>query len=155
MKIFLHGLDSSSQGTKARFFRERYADMLIPDFAGPLEERMGKLDGILRDAGGIRMVGSSFGGLMASVFAMRHAARVERLVLLAPAINLMGPSGYPERPILVPVWIYHGSRDDVIPLREVRSVAHRIFPHLTFEEVEDDHNLHQTFRTLDWDTLLK
>jgi pimeloyl-ACP methyl ester carboxylesterase len=155
MKIFLHGLDSSSQGTKARFFRERYPDMLIPDFVGPLEERMGKLDGILRDASGIRMVGSSFGGLMASLFATRHAARVERLVLLAPALTLLSPSGYPERSVSVPVWIYHGTLDDVIPLGEVRSVANRIFPRLTFQEMEDDHNLHQTFRTLDWDMLLQ
>jgi pimeloyl-ACP methyl ester carboxylesterase len=154
MKIFLHGLDSSSQGTKAVFFRERYSDMLIPDFSGSLEERMQKLEGILLGRSGIRLVGSSFGGLMAALFAMQHEARVERLVLLAPAINLLGPSGFPERPISVPVRIYHGTHDETIPLREVRAVARKIFPHLTFHEVEDDHNLHKTFHTLDWDGLL-
>jgi pimeloyl-ACP methyl ester carboxylesterase len=154
MKIFLHGLDSSSQGTKAVFFRERYPDMLIPDFSGSLEERMQKLEGILLGRTGIRFVGSSFGGLMAALFAMQHEARVERLVLLAPAINFLGPSGFPERPISVPVWIYHGTHDETIPLRDARAVAGRIFPRLTFYEVEDDHNLHKTFRTLDWDGLL-
>lgn len=154
MKIFLHGLDSSSQGTKAVFFRERYPDMLIPDFSGSLEERMQKLEGILSDRTGLRMVGSSFGGLMATLFAMQHEPRVERLVLLAPAINLLGPSGYPERPISVPVRIYHGTHDETIPLREVTAVARRIFPLLTFHEVEDDHNLHKTFQSLDWNELL-
>jgi pimeloyl-ACP methyl ester carboxylesterase len=154
MKIFLHGLDSSSQGTKAVFFRERYPDMLIPDFSGPLEERMQKLDGILSGRTGLRIVGSSFGGLMAAIFAMQDESRVERMVLLAPAINLLGTSGYPERPVSVPVRVFHGTHDEVIPLREVRAVARRIFPHLTFRQVEDDHNLHKTFRTLDWDTLL-
>ena len=154
MKIFLHGLDSSSQGTKAVFFRERYPDMLIPDFSGTLEERMQTLEGILSDRPGLRMVGSSFGGLMATLFAMQHEPRVERLVLLAPAINLLGSSGYPERPISVPVQIYHGTHDEVIPLGEVKTVARRIFPLLTFHEVEDDHNLHKTFQSLDWDELL-
>ena len=155
MKIFLHGLDSSSQGTKAVFFRERYPDMLIPDFSGPLEERMEKLEGILSGTAGLRIVGSSFGGLMAAVFAMQHESRVERMVLLAPAINLLGPSGYPEKPVSVPVWVFHGNQDEVIPLLEVRAAARRIFPRLTFLEVEDDHNLHKTFRTLDWDRLLR
>lgn len=154
MKIFLHGLYSSSQGTKAVFFRERYPDMLIPDFSGSLEERMQVLEGILLGRSGIRLVGSSFGGLMAALFAMQYEARVERLVLLAPAINLLGPSGFPERPISVPVRIYHGTHDETIPLREVKAVARKIFPHLTFHEVEDDHNLHKTFHTLDWDGLL-
>ncbi|MEW6668868.1 MAG: YqiA/YcfP family alpha/beta fold hydrolase [Thermodesulfobacteriota bacterium] len=154
MKIFLHGLDSSSRGTKAVFFRERFPDMLIPDFSGSLEERMQKLEGILSGRTGLRMVGSSFGGLMATLFAMQHEPRVERLVLLAPAVNFLGPSGYPEKPVSVPVWIYHGTHDEVIPLPAVKTVAGRIFPRLTLHEVEDDHNLHRTFRTLDWDTLL-
>ncbi|MBN1104889.1 MAG: alpha/beta hydrolase [Deltaproteobacteria bacterium] len=155
MKIFLHGLDSSSQGTKAVFFRERYPDMLTPDFSGPLEERVQQLEGILSGTAGLRIVGSSFGGLMATVFAMQHESSIERMVLLAPAINLLAASGYPEKRVSVPVWVFHGNHDDVIPLRDARAVARRIFPHLTFREVEDDHNLHGTFRTFDWDMLLR
>jgi pimeloyl-ACP methyl ester carboxylesterase len=154
MKIFLHGLDSSSQGSKAVFFREKYPDMLIPDFSGPLEERMQKLEGLLFGSSGLRIVGSSFGGLMAAIFSMQHESNVEKMVLLAPAINLLISSGYPETPVSVPVWIYHGTHDEVIPLEEVKAAAQRIFLRLTFREVEDDHNLHSTFRTLDWDTLL-
>ncbi len=44
MKIFIHGWESSNQGTKSIFFRERYPDMIIPNFTGNLEQRMEKLD---------------------------------------------------------------------------------------------------------------
>jgi hypothetical protein len=47
MRVFIHGLESSSQGNKARYFRERYPDMLIEDFQGTLSERMDLLDRIL------------------------------------------------------------------------------------------------------------
>jgi len=43
MKIFLHGLESSSRGAKAAFLRDLYPDMLIPDFKGSLAERMASL----------------------------------------------------------------------------------------------------------------
>ena len=68
--IFLHGLESSNMGTKSVFFRERFPDMLLPNFDGSLEKRMKRLYGILRGKSEILFVGSSFGGLMASVFAM-------------------------------------------------------------------------------------
>jgi pimeloyl-ACP methyl ester carboxylesterase len=154
VRIFLHGLESSNQGTKAVFFRERYPDMLTPNFTGPLDERIRKLEGILAGQSGIRLVGSSFGGLMAAVYAMQNKPAVERLVLLAPAINLLPSTPYPERKIPVPVWIYHGRNDEVIPLDDVQAVADRIFQRLTFLVVDDDHYLHNTFKTIDWDMLL-
>ncbi|MGD2125184.1 MAG: YqiA/YcfP family alpha/beta fold hydrolase [Desulfobacteraceae bacterium] len=154
VRIFLHGLESSNQGTKAVFFRERHPDMILPNFTGPLEERMEKLNGILSEKTGIILVGSSFGGLMASIFAMENEPRVDRLVLLAPAINLMDSTEYSEQRISVPVWIYHGKEDEVIPLKDVEKVANKVFSNLSFEVVDDDHFLHKTFKNLDWDSLL-
>ena len=151
LKIFLHGLESSNQGTKAVFFRERYPDMLTPNFIGPLEDRMTTLRQILSGRSGIRLVGSSFGGLMGAIFAMENEPLVERLILLAPAINLMDFPLCQERQISLPVWIYHGSADQVIPLGEVEPVARRIFRNLSFHVVDDDHFLHKTFKTIDWD----
>lgn len=154
MKVFLHGLDSSNQGTKAVYFRERYPDMVIPNFSGPLEERMRDLEEVLGDAEGLRMVGSSFGGLMAALFTMQNPTRVKRLVLLAPALN-MGPfPGLAFEPVSVPVTVVHGKHDEVIPLEEVREIASRSFSCLDFHEPEDDHSLHGTFKSLDWDSLL-
>jgi pimeloyl-ACP methyl ester carboxylesterase len=154
LKIFLHGLHSGNQGTKSVFFRERYPDMLIPNFIGELPERMEKLNKILSEGSGIRIVGSSFGGLMGYIFAMENEDRVESLILLAPAINLIGLSDYEPNSISTPVRIYHGINDDVIPLKDVRDMAEKHFPNLTFHEVKDDHFLHNTFKTIDWDSLL-
>jgi pimeloyl-ACP methyl ester carboxylesterase len=129
--------------------------MVIPNFSGPLLQRMEKLNGILGNKSGIRLVGSSFGGLMASMFAMENESQVDRLILLAPAINLMPPMVYAVRKISVPVWIYHGKDDEVIPLKDVEPIAKDAFLNLSFNIVEDDHFLHKTFKTIDWDRLLE
>ena len=44
-RVFIHGLDSSSRGTKGTFFRGRYPEMLMEDFSGPLEATDGAADG--------------------------------------------------------------------------------------------------------------
>jgi hypothetical protein len=79
---------------------------------------------------------------------------VERLVLLAPAVNYLESSGYAVRTVEIPVTLYQGIHDEVIPLKEVQEVAERLFRNLVFHAVEDDHVLHKTFRTIDWDALL-
>lgn len=153
-RIFIHGLESSNQGTKAVFFRERYPDMIIPTFTGDLQERMKRLEGILSGKSGIRLVGSSFGGLMASLFAIMNQTSIEKMILLAPAINLMEFAAHKSETISVPVWIYHGSADEVIPLAEVEPIARKTFNNLSFNPVDDDHFLHKTFMGLDWESLL-
>ena len=154
VRIFIHGLESSSQGTKGVFFKEKFPDMIIPNFPGSLQERMEKLHGILAGKSGIRMVGSSFGGLMAAIFAAEHEDRVDKLILLAPALNLMEFSDYHEKKIAVPVWVYHGRNDEVIPLEAVEGIAKKIFPNLTLHAMDDDHYLHKSFMAIDWKTLL-
>ncbi len=154
IRMFIHGLESSNRGTKSVFFRERYPDMCIPNFPGSLEERMEKLEGILAGRDGLRLVGSSFGGLMAALFALENEPRIDRLILLAPAINLMAFTPHRNRGVSVPVRIFHGRDDEVIPLDDVRRAARDAFSDLRFHEVEDDHSLHRTFRTMDWDALL-
>jgi len=152
-KIFIHGLESSNQGTKSIFFRKKFPDMILHTYKGDLQERMKKLKGDLAGKSDIRLVGSSFGGLMASLFAMAQEHRVAKIILLAPAINLIefAPN---RKQISVPVWIYHGRGDQVIPLTEVESIAKEIFLDLSFRIVDDDHYLHKTFKTIDWDSLL-
>ena len=154
VRIFIHGLESNNQGTKSVYFRERYPDMIIPHFTGDLKERLEKLGEILSGKSDIRLVGSSFGGLMASLFAMDTPHRVKRMTLLAPAINLKEFAPHEGKSISVPVWIFHGKDDQVIPLAEVEPIARKTFQDLSFQVVEDDHFLHKTFKTIDWESLL-
>ena len=154
LRIFIHGLESNNQGTKAVYFRKNFPGMLTPNFPGSLDERMTTLRALLSGKREVILVGSSFGGLMASIFTMENEPGVKRLILLAPAINLMEFSPYRDRRIQVPVHIYHGRQDEVIPLEEVRIVASRVFPDLTFNAVDDDHYLHKTFEKIEWDSLL-
>lgn len=155
MKIFIHGLESSNQGKKAVYFREHFPDMVIPNFTGELAERMDSLNRILVGKTGITMAGSSFGGLMASLFAMEDEARVDRLILLAPAINYIETSGYRTKRLKVPTWIFHGTRDDVIPLKEVEAAVKKYFTDPVFTRVDDDHFLAKIFETIDWPMLLQ
>jgi len=153
-RIFIHGLESSNQGTKALFFREKFPDMILPTFEGPLTTRMEQLNQILAGKSDIRIVGSSFGGLMAALFAMEHPSQVTRMVLLAPAVNMIEAAPGSKQQVDMPVSIYHGTRDTVIPLSAVQDVAPKFFRNLSFNAVDDDHFLHKTFKPLDWDALL-
>ena len=153
-RIFLHGLDSSNQGVKAAFFREHFSDMIVPTFTGDLLTRMEKLREILTAKSEITMVGSSFGGLMASIFAMENPSLVKKLILLAPAIHVIKNAPVTIRTISTPIQIYHGDKDEVIPLADVESIARELFRNLSFNIVQDDHSLHETFKALNWKALL-
>jgi pimeloyl-ACP methyl ester carboxylesterase len=154
-RVFVHGLDSSSRGTKGSFFRERYPEMLLEDYSGPLEERMERLEKVLKGKRNLILVGSSYGGLMAALFACRHPSRVRRLVLLAPALGLADWEWFEDHPLRIPATLYHGRADTVVPPEQTRQIAVRLFTNLDDHLVEDDHDLHRVFPTLDWDALLE
>ncbi|HOF74682.1 MAG: alpha/beta fold hydrolase, partial [Pseudomonadota bacterium] len=102
-RVFIHGLESSSRGTKGVFFRDRYPDMIIEDFGGPLEARMKQLDGLLAGLRDLCLVGSSFGGLMAAIYACENEPRVRKVVLLAPALHVPDFRRFLGRRVTVPV----------------------------------------------------
>ena len=54
----------------------------------------------------------------------------------------------------MPIVIFHGRQDKVVPMAKVRAIAEQLFMNHKFNVVEDDHFLHNTFATLEWDTLL-
>lgn len=153
-RIFIHGLESSNKGTKSIIFREKFPDMILPTFVGTLPERLKKLDDVLSGKTDIRIVGSSFGGLMGALFAMENEPRVKNLILLAPAIHMIRHAPVKPGKISIPVCIYHGTGDEVIPLKDVEKAAGEFFSNLTFHKVQDDHFLHGTFKTIDWERLL-
>lgn len=153
-KIFLHGLESSSKGFKGRYFAELFPEMLLPDFNGSLESRLEQLEDICREGDDFTLVGSSFGGLMATCYAMSHQDRLKKLILLAPALNFANFSP-PAKGIDVPTTLLIGKRDTVTPPDEVIPLARQTFTHLEIYLFEDDHMMHETFIHLDWTDLLE
>jgi pimeloyl-ACP methyl ester carboxylesterase len=152
--IFLHGLEGSSQGTKAQFLRQIFPPMHIPDFSGDIDERMAQLAPTLGTHAGWTIIGSSFGGLMGALWTCAHPERVRRLILLAPALDRPPFGTQPPSPVAVPTTVYHGTQDDVVSLEEVRRLAEQVFTALTFHVVDDDHQLRATVAALDWQALV-
>ena len=153
MKIFIHGLIGSGQGFKGTFLRGVFPDILTPDFPGDLAQRMARLEDILSEGSDHILIGSSYGGMMAALYACAHPQRVKKIILLAPALpfhpfdeNLPGPCD-------VPTVIFHGRQDAIVPLDATRALAGRVFTNLQFNVVDDDHLLHETVQRLDWRAL--
>jgi pimeloyl-ACP methyl ester carboxylesterase len=153
-RAFIHGLESTSQGTKGLFFRERYPDMILEDFAGSFSQRMEKLEGLLAGKEPLILVGSSYGGLQAAIYACLHEERVARLILLAPALHVESYKPYRNQRLHIPIVIYHGLQDDVVPLEAIRPIAEQLYSNHQFYAVADDHSLHATFPSLNWNELL-
>jgi pimeloyl-ACP methyl ester carboxylesterase len=110
--VYLHGFASSPKSTKVAYFtgrlREHGVELRCPDFNQPdfatltLTRMLDQLGAELARLDGepAALVGSSLGGTLAILAAVRFAARVDRLVLLAPAVMFAKPGHHllpPER----------------------------------------------------------
>jgi pimeloyl-ACP methyl ester carboxylesterase len=96
--FYLHGFASSSQSTKASFLRQRFEeygltlrcpDFNLPDFTSLTVTRMlHQLDAEMSASGRApaTLIGSSLGGALAVLAAASFGGRIDRLVLLAPAV---------------------------------------------------------------------
>ncbi|MBI1855308.1 MAG: alpha/beta hydrolase [Chloroflexi bacterium] len=152
---YLHGLESNSQTHKAALVRAIYPDLVVPDFAGTLDERMQKLYPILGSASNWTLIGSSFGGLMAALFSTRFPAQVRKQILLAPALMLPEFAEHLPARIDTPTIIIHGRQDTIVPIEAIRPLAEKVFRQLDYRLVDDDHRLHQTADGLDWKSILE
>jgi pimeloyl-ACP methyl ester carboxylesterase len=99
--LYLHGFASSAQSSKARFFREKLrahgVEVVTPDFNEPdfstltitrmLAQVRAEID---MTPGPVALIGSSLGAFVAVNAAAREPARVDRLILLAPALDFGG-----------------------------------------------------------------
>lgn len=154
--IYLHGLESNSRSGKARQFAEKFPGMVTPDFTGSFEERMAQLKPILGRKKGWTIIGSSFGGLMGTVFTCKHPTRVRKLILLAPALLRESFGSHLDlEPVSVPTVVVHGTGDDVVPLEPAREVAEKLFTNLRYIVVDDGHRLQEAFKELDWQEILE
>ena len=153
--IYLHGSESNSHSGKARLFREWFPGMLTPDFTGSFAERMSQLDTILSNKTDWVLIGSSYGGLMATIFTLDHATQVRKLVLLAPALTLEPLASLADpKSVSVPTILIHGTLDTVVPPEPIRAIARKLFTDLTYTTVEDDHRLQRSVNELNWNMIL-
>jgi pimeloyl-ACP methyl ester carboxylesterase len=152
--FFLHGLDSSSKGIKGQWFAKHFPEVHVPNFQGDLATRLNALESLCHGYNYLTLVGSSFGGLMATCFTIRHPSRCHSLVLLAPALNFPEFSS-PQEMIATPTCLIIGNQDTVTPPDKVLPLAKNTFSQLQIFTYNDDHMLHNTFEQLDWQQLLQ
>lgn len=136
--FYLHGFTSSARSTKAAYFEERLApfgirfrcpDFNEPDFASLTMTRMLRQleDELSRDGGSgvpATLIGSSLGGTLAILAALRFADRIDRLVLLAPAVTFARPGDHVLPPERIEQWrragalpFFHYAYGEERPLR--------------------------------------
>lgn len=103
MRVFyLHGFASSAQSSKAAFFRARFGEhgipVAVPDFNEPdfstltISRMLAQVHRGIAAApdGPVVVIGSSLGGFVAVQSAVESPGRIDRLVLLAPALDFSG-----------------------------------------------------------------
>ncbi len=152
--FFLHGLDSSSQGRKGRWFQKHFPQVVTPDFTGDLKNRVERLETLCRDRPHLILIGSSFGGLMATCYAAAHPEKCRQLILLAPALNF--PEYHiPDKKIEIPALLIIGKQDEITPPARVLPLAEKSFSRLQVTLCDDDHLLHRTFAQLQWKNILQ
>jgi hypothetical protein len=132
--FYLHGFASSPRSTKVGYFSERLGErgveLRCPDFNEPafetltisrmLEQLGAELRGL--ENGSVALIGSSLGGTLAILAAEAFPAKIDRLVLLAPAVMFAKPGHH----LLPPERIDEWRRRDALP-----------FFHYAFNEERD------------------
>ncbi|MBU2512420.1 alpha/beta fold hydrolase [bacterium] len=151
--FFLHGLESSPNGTKAQLIRKKYPECTIPELTPNIKERDEVLKQLISEPSWI--IGSSLGGLSALLFAMSNPELVKAMILLAPAVGFYDPDFFDEAemkliestyiPNGIPTTIIAGEYDDVIPMSSIEDLIKRSPDKqiVSFIKVKDDHSLNQ------------
>jgi len=148
---FIHGLEGSPQGSKARLLAEHFETrtpaMNTRDFEACVEVQTRVLETFRPDV----LVGSSFGGAVGVALLQRGAWRGPTLLLAQAALRYDAEARLPEG---VTVWLVHGLRDELIDPEESRRLAATGSPErVRLIEVEDDHPLHASVasgRLVEW-----
>lgn len=137
---FIHGLEGSPQGSKARVLAEHF-DAKTPamdtrDFEASLRVQSEALRSFRPDV----LVGSSFGGAVALALLQRELWQGPTLLLAQAALRMGLAPQLPEGRV---VWLVHGLADTLIDVEESRTLARSGTPSLVrLIEVDDDHALH-------------
>lgn len=135
--FFFHGLESGPMGSKGTYLKDRFGAS-CPDFQGmDLDQRTLKATEILEGVDSCVIVGSSFGGLLASLMYQRYPDKIKGLVLCAPAFHRAEAD--PVKSLPCATTIIHGYRDEVVPWSAVDAKARQLG--VTLYSVEDNHRL--------------
>lgn len=117
--VYLHGFASGPGSKKARFFRDKFAELglglEVPDLAEGNFRALtltGQLHVIERVSRGepVALMGSSMGGYLAALYAARHP-EVERIILMAPAFCFLKRWSSSVGPAAMERWRKSGSMD--------------------------------------------
>ena len=94
--LYLHGFASSARSTKGTYLAQRLSEhgvtLRCPDFNEPdftsltITRMLAQLEAELENGEPATLIGSSLGGTLALLAALRFQKQVDRLVLLAPAV---------------------------------------------------------------------
>jgi hypothetical protein len=155
---FVHGLESSPHGDKARLFAEHF-DALTPamdtvDFESCVAVHAGALMSARWEQAGPAssespllcfgakgpdvLIGSSFGGAVAVALLMRKLWRGPTLLLAQAALRYDPAARLPRG---VRVTLVHGLRDDVVPIEDSRRLAATAPDTATLLEYDAGHRL--------------
>jgi uncharacterized protein len=119
--FYLHGFASSAKSTKAGYFADRLREhgiaLRCPDFNEPdfatltLTRMLAQLQQHIEAAGDrpATVIGSSLGGTLAILAADKMAARIDRVILLAPAVMFAKPGHHLLPPERIDEWRRQGS----------------------------------------------
>jgi len=118
--FYLHGFASSPSSTKVGYFRDRFGehgiDLRCPDLNEPefatltLTRMLDQLGAELAMMpGAATLIGSSLGGTLAVLAAAKYPGRVDRVVLLAPAVMFAKPGHHLLPPERVDEWLRRGA----------------------------------------------
>jgi len=150
---FIHGLEGSPQGTKARLLAERFTAVTPAMDTGDFEACVALQTETIACFRPDVLVGSSFGGAVAVALLQRGLWRGPTLLLAQAALRHGLPARLPDG---VRVWIVHGLRDALIDPEESRVLARAGTPDLVrLIEVDDDHPLRATVQSGELATLVQ
>jgi pimeloyl-ACP methyl ester carboxylesterase len=147
--LYLHGFASSARSSKSAFLAAKLAECGValeapdfnePDFSTLTISRMIEQVTAAIDAGGagpVALIGSSLGGFVAVQTALARPDRVERLVLLAPALDFggnrmraLGGRGLEEWQATNRLDVFHYGYGRIIPVHyELYADARRYDPY--------------------------
>ena len=132
--VFLHGLESSPNSTKATYLRSMGHDVVAPHLPRDLfDQSVAEARRAIETHKPDVVVGSSRGGAVAMV-AMMGLPRVPA-VLVAPAWSKYAPWAT----ISGDATIVHSAKDDVVPLSDSQSLSHSFGARLV--EIGDCHRM--------------